>query len=40
METCLAVIAANAAKVDGIKISLLDDGKEIAMRRRLPSAVN
>ena len=39
METCLAVIAANAAKVDGIKISLLDDGKEIAMRRRLPSAV-
>ena len=39
METCLAVIAANAAKVDGIKISLLDDGKEITMRRRLPAAV-
>ena len=39
METCLAAIAANAAKVDGIKISLLDDGKEIAMRRRLPAAV-
>ncbi len=39
METCLAAIAANAAKVDGIKISLLDDGKEITMRRRLPAAV-
>jgi dihydrodipicolinate synthase/N-acetylneuraminate lyase len=26
-------------KVDGIKISLLDDGKEIAMRRRLPKGV-
>ncbi len=39
LETCLAAINANAAKVDGIKISLLDDGKEIAMRRRLPSPV-
>ena len=39
METCLAAIAANVAKVDGIKISLLDDGKEITMRRRLPGTV-
>jgi hypothetical protein len=39
METALGVIAANAAKVDGIKISLLDAGKEIAMRRRLPRGV-
>ncbi len=39
METCLAAIAANEAKVDGIKISLLDDEKEIVMRRRLPKAV-
>ena len=39
METALAVIHAHAAKVDGVKISLLDDGKEIAMRRRLPAAV-
>lgn len=39
LETCLAAIDANVAKVDGIKISLLDDAKEIAMRRRLPSAV-
>ena len=37
MDTALAVIAANAGKVDGIKISLLDKDKEIAMRRRLPS---
>ncbi|HWH84966.1 MAG TPA: dihydrodipicolinate synthase family protein [Burkholderiaceae bacterium] len=37
MTTALAVIEANAAKVDGIKISLLDKDKEIAMRRRLPS---
>ncbi|SFL93013.1 dihydrodipicolinate synthase family protein [Variovorax sp. OV329] len=39
METALAVIAANPTKVDGIKISLLDKDKEIAMRRRLPSGV-
>ena len=39
METCLQAIEANAAKVDGIKISLLDDGKEITMRRRLPGSV-
>jgi hypothetical protein len=37
METALAVIAANPGKVDGIKISLLDKDKEIAMRRRLPT---
>jgi hypothetical protein len=39
METCLAAIAANAANVDGIKVSLLSKEKEIAMRRRLPSGV-
>ena len=39
METALAVIEAHAAKVDGIKISLLDKDKEIAMRRRLPAGV-
>ncbi len=39
METALAVIHANAAKVDGVKISLLDDKKEILMRRRLPKGV-
>ncbi len=39
LETCLAIIADNQSKVDGIKISLLDDGKEITMRRRLPDGV-
>jgi Protein of unknown function (DUF993) len=39
LETCLEIIGANAAKVDGIKISLLDKEKEIAMRRRLPPGV-
>ncbi|WOI57995.1 dihydrodipicolinate synthase family protein (plasmid) [Palleronia sp. LCG004] len=39
METCLSVIAENADKVDGIKISLLSAEKEIAMRRRLPEGV-
>lgn len=39
MDTCLAVIAEHAAKVDGVKVSLLSREKEIAMRRRLPAGV-
>ncbi len=39
MQTCLAVIAENELKIDGIKISLLDKDKEIVMRRRLPAGV-
>ena len=39
VETALAVIEDNVAKIDGIKISLLDKEKEIAMRRRLPAGV-
>ena len=39
LETALAVIHANAARIDGIKISLLDDSKEVEMRRRLPDGV-
>ena len=39
MEACLEVLKRNAAKVDGIKISLLDKHKEIAMRRKLPKGV-
>jgi hypothetical protein len=39
LETCLQVIHDNAAKVDGIKISLLDKDKEIRMRRLLPPGV-
>jgi hypothetical protein len=39
MNVAVDVIAANAGKVDGVKISLLDKDKEIAMRRRLPKGV-
>ncbi|MES2954305.1 MAG: dihydrodipicolinate synthase family protein [Pseudomonadota bacterium] len=39
MDTALGIINAHPDKVDGIKISLLDKDKEIAMRRRLPSGV-
>jgi Protein of unknown function (DUF993) len=39
MDTALHIIRANEAKVDGIKISLLDDAKEVAMRRLLPASV-
>jgi len=39
MNTALGIIQAHPAKVDGIKISLLDKDKEIAMRRRLPPGV-
>ena len=39
MDVCLDVMRRNADKVDGIKISLLDKDKEIALRRRLPEGV-
>ena len=39
MDVCLDMLKANAAKIDGIKVSLLDAEKEIAMRRRLPDGV-
>ncbi|HZF82050.1 MAG TPA: dihydrodipicolinate synthase family protein [Burkholderiaceae bacterium] len=39
MDTALGIIAAHPEKVDGIKISLLDKDKEIAMRRRLAPGV-
>jgi dihydrodipicolinate synthase/N-acetylneuraminate lyase len=39
MNTALQIITENVTKVDGIKISLLDAGKEISMRRRLPASV-
>src|SRR5213079_1075500 len=35
MDTAVAVINANVAKVDGVKVSLLDKQREIDMRRRL-----
>ncbi|MEV0252911.1 dihydrodipicolinate synthase family protein [Streptomyces sp. NPDC050732] len=38
-DTFLEVIAAHPDKVDGIKVSLLDADREIALRRRLPDGV-
>jgi hypothetical protein len=38
-ETMLAVIGAQRQKVDGVKVSLLDDAREVALRRRLPEGV-
>ena len=38
-ETVLQLIHAHAPKIEGIKISLLDAGKEIAFRRRLPQGL-
>ncbi|MFO1322913.1 MAG: dihydrodipicolinate synthase family protein [Burkholderiales bacterium] len=38
-DVCAAVIRAHAAKVDGVKVSLLDAGKEVALRERLPAGV-
>lgn len=39
MECALSVISSHAAKIDGIKISLLSAEREVAMRRRLPPGV-
>ncbi|MGL4309822.1 MAG: dihydrodipicolinate synthase family protein [Paracoccaceae bacterium] len=39
MGTCLAMLEANARKIDGIKISLLSKEAEITMRRRLPAGI-
>src|SRR3569833_3109831 len=39
MDICLGILADHANKVEGIKISLIDKDKEIAMRRRLPAGV-
>ena len=39
MDTAVAIINAHAAKVDGVKISLLDKQREIDMRRRLVKSV-
>jgi hypothetical protein len=39
MDVACDVISRNAKKIDGVKISLLDKDREIAMRRRLPEGV-
>jgi hypothetical protein len=38
-ETCLRLMESHASKIDGIKVSLLDADREIALRRRLPNGV-
>jgi len=38
-ETLLAIVNDYAPKIDGVKISLLDQKREIAMRRRCPRSV-
>ena len=39
LETVLSIIAENRDKVEGIKISLLDNAYEVALRNRLPEGV-
>jgi hypothetical protein len=39
MENCLGILSEHAAKIDGVKISLLSKEKEVDMRRRLPDGV-
>jgi len=38
-DVVIELIADNATKVDGIKVSLLDDAREVALRNRLPEGV-
>ncbi|MEV1287157.1 dihydrodipicolinate synthase family protein [Micromonospora sp. NPDC049679] len=38
-ETVLTLIGEHAPKIDGIKVSLLDEEFEVALRRRLPAGV-
>ncbi len=38
-DVCLRLIQTHADKVDGIKVSLLDEQREVALRRRLPAGV-
>jgi hypothetical protein len=39
MRTCLSILHENQARIDGIKISLLDADREIEMRRQLPAGM-
>ena len=38
-ETVLALVREHPDRVDGIKVSLLDEAREVALRRRLPAGV-
>ena len=40
MAACLEIIASHRDRVEGLKLSLLDQEREIAMRRRLPDGVH
>jgi hypothetical protein len=40
MEVLLAIVREHAAKVDGVKLSLLDQKREIALRRLFPPGVH
>ncbi len=39
MDTAVGILNAHSAKIDGVKISLLDKDREIAMRRRLAKGI-
>lgn len=39
LTVCCDIIGENHGRIDGIKVSLLDDAKEIRMRRMLPAGV-
>nr|WP_235017636.1 dihydrodipicolinate synthase family protein [Thermomonospora echinospora] len=38
-DLLLSIIEAHPGRVDGVKVSLLDAGREVALRRRLPAGV-
>ncbi len=38
-ETLLTIVQEHAARIDGVKISLLDQAREVAMRKRFPANV-
>jgi hypothetical protein len=38
-QNCLSILRANVAKIDGIKISLLDADLEVSMRAQLPPGI-
>ena len=39
MDSCLSILIANQERVEGLKLSLLDQQREIAMRARLPEGM-
>jgi len=39
MQSCLEILVANQAKVEGLKLSLLDQNRELVMRSRLPEGM-